>query len=74
MRLGDAYMHVNWGIISSDNGLAPIRCQAIIWTNVEPMLNDSQLDPLVQISAKSEPNSEISWPQPHNAVWQKSTI
>ena len=27
------YPPVNWAIIGSDNGLAPVRCQAIIWTN-----------------------------------------
>ena len=28
-----AYASVNWGSIGSDNGLLPIRRQAIIWTN-----------------------------------------
>ena len=28
----------NWVIIGSDNGLSPVRCQAIIWTNAGILL------------------------------------
>ena len=32
------YASVNYNIISSDNGLPPLRCQAIIWTNAGMLL------------------------------------
>ena len=34
-RSADAYVLMNWVIISSGNGLAPVRCQAITWTNAD---------------------------------------
>ena len=33
LRPGDVYTSVNYVIIASDNGLSPIRRQAIIWIN-----------------------------------------
>ena len=33
LRLSDVYASVNQAIIGSDNGLSPVWCQAIIWTN-----------------------------------------
>ena len=33
MRLSDIYASVQHTNITSDNGLVPVRCQAIIWTN-----------------------------------------
>ena len=32
------YASLNWVIIGSDNGLLPVRCQAIIWTNAGILL------------------------------------
>ena len=32
------YASLNWVIIGSDNGLSPVRCQAIIWTNAGILL------------------------------------
>ena len=29
------YVAMNWVIIGSGNGLAPVRCQAIIWINAD---------------------------------------
>ena len=40
-------------IIGSDDGLSPIRRQAIIWTNAHWMLEYCWLDPCEQISVKS---------------------
>ena len=36
LKLSDAYMHQ--AIIASDNGLSPVRRQAIIWTNAGILL------------------------------------
>ena len=33
LRSGDAYVSLSWAIIVSGNGLLPVRCQAITWTN-----------------------------------------
>ena len=38
LRLSDAYVSVNYAIISSDNGLPPVRRHAIIWTNAGLLL------------------------------------
>ena len=32
------YASLNWAIIGSDNGLSPVWCQAIIWTNARILL------------------------------------
>ena len=42
------YASVNYAISGSDNGLSPVRCQAIIWTKV----TYCQLDPKEQTSVK----------------------
>ena len=33
------YASVDWVIIGSGNGLSPVRCQAITWTNDELLSN-----------------------------------
>ena len=32
------YASVNWAIIGSDNGVSPVRRQALIWTNARMLL------------------------------------
>ena len=32
------YASVNWAIIGSDNGVSPVRRQALIWTNARTLL------------------------------------
>ena len=34
LMLSKSYVSVNQAIIGTDNGLVPVRRQAIIWTNV----------------------------------------
>ena len=38
LRPSDANASLNWVIIGSDNGLSPVRRQAIIWTNARKLL------------------------------------
>ena len=47
MRPGNVYVSVNWVIIGSGIGLAPVLCQAIItWTNVDFFVNQNHKDKL----------------------------
>ena len=43
---------VNWDIIGSGNGLAPIRCQANTWTNADLLSIDSWEIHVNEISIK----------------------
>ena len=48
LRSSEAYMPVILVINSSNNGLSPVRCQSIIWTNAESLL----IGPLENTSEK----------------------
>ena len=39
----DMHASVNWVNIGSDNGLSPVWCQAIIWTNAGLLPNGTNL-------------------------------
>ena len=64
---------MNWVIIGSDNGLSPVRCQAVIWTNAGILLigpletNFSAI--LIGIS-----NVFIHENPFENVVWEMATI
>ena len=41
LRHSDAYASMNWVIIGSGNGLAPLWCQAITWTSADSLIGPS---------------------------------
>ena len=62
-RVTHIYTSVNWVSISSGNGLSPVRCQAITWTNAAYC----QLDSWEQISVKFE--SEFHHFHSRKCIW-----
>ena len=70
LRPSDAYASSTQAIICSDNGLSPVRRQAIIWTN------DVSLSPRNKLQSNCFRNSNIFIQENkfENVVWEMSAI